>query len=78
MPYLVETIGDDGRTDRQLIEEKRLPKIAIFPPWLRSKISASHCPDVGIFGERPLRARRGRYSSVGYLMPPAHSAADEP
>src|SRR5450755_4350979 len=30
MPYLVEIVGDDGRTDRQLIEEKRSPKIAIF------------------------------------------------
>jgi hypothetical protein len=34
MPYLVEIIGDDGRTDRQLIEEKSSLKIAIFPPSL--------------------------------------------
>jgi hypothetical protein len=57
MSYPVEIFGDDGRTDRQLIEEKRLPRIAIFPPWLRSKISASRCRDVGVFGERPLCAK---------------------
>jgi hypothetical protein len=68
MPYLVEIVGDDGRTDRQLIEEKRLPKIAIFSPCLRSKISASHCPDVGVFGERPLCARSGRLLTISQVL----------
>jgi hypothetical protein len=30
MPYLVEIIGDDGRTDRQLIEEKKAAEDRYF------------------------------------------------
>src|ERR1700676_1234787 len=30
MPYLVEIVGDDGRTDRQLIEEKKLAEDRYF------------------------------------------------